>query len=1142
MTTIAPVLHQKALKSLCFSTSLAALLLAGCQQEPTDKRIKQIDATQVSIMAQSIESSVNPKLADGLSLKIWGVDSLVADPISIDIDDKGQLYYTRTNRQKNSEFDIRGHQEWEIGSIQLKNVEEKQAFLHKTLSPENSAHNEWLADLNGDGSHDWKDMTVEKENVYRLEDTDGDGLADLSQLVVDDFNDETTDVAGAVLKAGDDLFVGVAPDLWRIKDQNGDGLADEKTSISHGFGIHVGFGGHGMSGLEMGPDGRIYWGIGDIGFSGEGPDGKKWEYPNRGVIVRANPDGSDFEVFAMGLRNTHEFVFDEYGNLISEDNDGDHRGESERLVYIVNGSDTGWRTNWQFGKYNDPKNNRYKVWMDEEMYKPRFEGQAAYFTPTIANFVNGPTGMLYNPGTALNPDWKNTFFVVEFVGNPARSGIHSFKLKPKGAGFELGEHNMIVEGLLATGIDFGPDGAMYVADWIEGWNTKDYGRIWKLDADGGAAWKQRQQTEKLLKADFNGYDPEYLGEILKNPDMRVRQKAQFELAKRGQEGADIFKQILNQPDHQLARVHAIWGISQMARMEDQQYAELLMPLLKDSDPEIRAQAAKWLGDVRYPQAGDALIPLLQDQNSRARFFAAEALGRIAYEPAVQPVIEMLKANNDEDVYLRHAGSLALARIGKAEPVVALANSASRALRIAAVVALRRMQEPGIARFLNDEDEYVVAEAARGINDDLSIEAALPALGDVLQHTRFTHEALIRRAISANLRIGTEASMQNLIDYSLDKNHPVAMRREAIDALSTWTQPSVLDRVDGRYRGEVKRDAEPVQQVVAMPLIGLLKDQETTIRTGATEALGALKITKSTPQLMAELKSDSQPEVREAALRSLAAMDYPQMGQAIKQALADKEKNVRVAGLDLLATMDIAPDLMVSLLSNVIDTKTTEEKQAALLTLGTLPADQTQQVFDGLLTKLEQHQLPEEIHLELIEAIDSTRSSELKAKLEKVQSESGGADTDMYQASLLGGDSQQGQLIFFQHTTAQCMRCHSYDDMGGNAGPRLNGVGSRLTREQLLEALINPSARLAPGFGIVTLTLKDGKTVSGILENETDDGLLIRSGNQPEVNIEKKDIAKRTNAPSSMPNMTNFLTKREIRDLVSFLTQLKEDDA
>jgi glucose/arabinose dehydrogenase len=51
------------------------------------------------------------------------------------------------------------------------------------------------------------------------------------------------------------------------------------------------------------------------------------------VVVRSNPDGSDFEVFASGLRNTHEFAFDMYGNLISEDNDWDHAGEKERLVY-----------------------------------------------------------------------------------------------------------------------------------------------------------------------------------------------------------------------------------------------------------------------------------------------------------------------------------------------------------------------------------------------------------------------------------------------------------------------------------------------------------------------------------------------------------------------------------------------------------------------------------------------------------------------------------------------------------------------------------------------------------------------------------------------------------------------------------------
>ena len=113
--------------------------------------------------------------------------------------------------------------------------------------------------------------------------------------------------------------------------------------------------------------------------------------------------------------------------------------------------------------------------MDEKMYMPRFEGQAAYITPCIKNFVSGPAGMVYNPGTALSPKYKNTFFIAEFVGNPANSGIHSFKLNPKGASFELGEHKKVLGGILPTGLDFGPDGSLYVADWIDGWDTQ---RLW----------------------------------------------------------------------------------------------------------------------------------------------------------------------------------------------------------------------------------------------------------------------------------------------------------------------------------------------------------------------------------------------------------------------------------------------------------------------------------------------------------------------------------------------------------------------------------------------------------------------------------------------------------------------------------------
>ncbi len=1126
---------------ILFLVFFTTVFLFACQQakEPVDKKIKSLDPATAVVMAKAIEATVTPTLAEGLTLRLWGADSLVADPVSIDIDDDGKLYYTRTIRQKNSEFDIRGHQDWEIESIQLQTIEDKRNFLHRILSPENSKKNEWLADLNKDGSHDWRDLTIEKEQVYRLEDTNGDGVADQSQLIMEDFHEEVTDAMGGILKHGDDLFVDIGPDMWRLKDTNGDGLIDEKTSISHGYGIHIGFSGHGMSGIEVGPEGKIYWQIGDIGFNGTSPDGKKWEHPNNGVIVRANPDGSDFEVFAYGNRNTHEFVFDEYGNLISEDNDGDHAGESERIVYVVNGADIGWRTNWQFGKYRDPDNNSYKVWMDENLYIPRFKGQAAYITPTIKNFVNGPTGMLYNPGTALGPAWKNKFFVVEFVGNPSKSGIHSFSLLPKGASFEFGESKMILSGVLATGIDFGPDGALYLADWIEGWGTKDYGRVWKLDVAEGIS-DERKQTQKLLSDDLKKYTENQLSELLKNTDMRVRQKTQFELATRGEKGLAVFQQNIVQKEYQLARVNAIWGISQFARKE-LRHAALLIPLLKDNDPEIRAQAAKWIGDVRYEEAGDDLIPLLKDEYSRARFFAAEALGRIRYEPAIDSIIELLRSNNDEDGYLRHAGSLALARIGKAEPLIALFNDPSRAVRIAAVVALRRMSDKGIAKFLKDKDEYIVTEAARGINDDLSIVAALPALGEVLNNYRFTNEALVRRAINANLRVGSEKSMQNLIDYAMQKGSPVAMRAEAIAALSTWAKPSVLDRVDGRYRGVITRDPAILKNKTEEVFIRLTDSKDFLIRLSAVKAIRKLKMDKASQDLFALLKNDPKAEIRTESLKALAELNNKQIGDAITQALSDKEKSVRVAGLDLLGKMDISKDLMIKLLNEVIDKRTIEERQAAILTLGKLPLANSQSTFEQLLAKMENGKLPRELYLELAEAIDSTRSSQLIARYKTINKKSSPDSLKAaYEGSLLGGDPNQGAHIFYENQTVQCVRCHSLGDYGGTAGPRLNGVAKRLSREQLLQALIDPSARIAPGFGTVSLELKDGRKINGILQREMPKGLVVKIGNKPDTLIANEAISKRTNGLSSMPPMRFLLTKKEIRDVVSFLSTLKEE--
>ena len=90
-----------------------------------------------------------------------------------------------------------------------------------------------------------------------------------------------------------------------------------------------------------------------------------------------------------------------------------------------------------------------------------------------------------------------------------------------------------------------------------------------------------------------------------------------------------------------------------------------------------------------------------------------------------------------------------------------------------IVALRRLRSPEVARFIGDNDTFIVEEAARAINDDGSIEAALPALARVLEVKRFTSEPLLRRAISANLKIGSAEALARLAAFARD---PVRERK------------------------------------------------------------------------------------------------------------------------------------------------------------------------------------------------------------------------------------------------------------------------------------------------------------------------------------------------------------------------------
>ena len=440
----------------------SSIFVSGQAPSPAPKRptLVTLDKAEAEKLAAAARTAAQVQMPAGLELKLWAPDGLIADPIAIDVDPAGTVYVAGSQRN-NLPLDIRGHQDWMTPAHTMKTVEDLRRFYSREMAPANSAKNGWIPDANGDGVRDITDLAEFKERIYRVQDTDGDGIADKSQILFEGFNaDPSWDVVGGVLKHDGDLIVAVPPGVYRLHDAKGDGKFNQVTTIADGMNIHPAFGGHGVSGVMFGPDGRLYWEVGDIGLHVVDRAGKAWSYPNRGAVMRSEVDGSNFEVFSTGTRNLQEFAFDEHGNLISVDNDGDYPTESERVVYLPYGSESGWRSTWQYGKYTDPKNNRYNVWIDEQMFKPRFEGQTARILPPIANWHAGPSGMVYNPGTALSDEWKQHFFVTSFVGSASTARIYGFKLDEKGAGFTMGPERELLRGILAVGLRIGPDGSM----------------------------------------------------------------------------------------------------------------------------------------------------------------------------------------------------------------------------------------------------------------------------------------------------------------------------------------------------------------------------------------------------------------------------------------------------------------------------------------------------------------------------------------------------------------------------------------------------------------------------------------------------------------------------------------------------------
>src|SRR6267378_377451 len=422
-------------------------------------RVSPIATTNEFIAPASNQGELAIKrfqIAPGLKVDLWAAEPMLANPVAFNFDEKGRAYVCETFRLGAGVDDIRQIMDWLDEELASRTVDDRLAEMKRHL---------------GDRFNSY---TNHSERIQFIEDTNGDGKADRSTTFAEQFNTSLDGIGAGVLARHGNVWYANIPNLWLLRDTNNDGVAAIQKSLHYGFGVRVGFLGHDLHGVHFGPDGKIYFSIGDRGSNIKVGDGRNVGYPDAGCVFRCNPDGSELEVFAFGLRNPQDLVFDQYGNLFTGDNNSDS-GDQARWVYLVEGGDSGWRVGYQFmeNPYSRGPFNAEKLWY------PAFEGQAAYVVPPIANIASGPSGVAYFPGTGLPASFRDHFFLVDFRGGAANSGVHTFTLKPKGAGFELVNAEHFIWGVLATDVKFGVDGGLYVSDWVEGWDMPRKGRIYR---------------------------------------------------------------------------------------------------------------------------------------------------------------------------------------------------------------------------------------------------------------------------------------------------------------------------------------------------------------------------------------------------------------------------------------------------------------------------------------------------------------------------------------------------------------------------------------------------------------------------------------------------------------------------------------